>query len=384
MVAKSKKQSSKRTRKAKPGPEPKKVAYLLGAGATQAEVSYEGPGNVGVLMGDTDDFGDGISTSVLRRLGAEGNKFRTDKGVDIEKVISLLAGSGIDAHLKLAEKMRRQYFKEICARLVGSMTVGRPSLAITLLEMHRKREFRSKVETLSGILTTNHDGLLQPAFMETFGAVDLGFPFVSTQLSLSKDEPVPPLLELHGSFTWRFGTPLEVTMLSKGLEYSADASWIPPTVMKEPKHYPFNKLIALAYELLSKHCDVLRVIGSSLTQNDWNILCLIFNAQRHNLFVGKEPFIIQLIMPQKDGLAIEQSSAYLRNLMPIGSIKDGDFKAYQEWHEEHPQENPPSSSDLSNPFFYWLKEKINFHQSTRDFGSGPLEGAMAKVAGGIA
>jgi hypothetical protein len=280
--------------------------------------------------------------------------------------------------------MRQYYFEEIRERLVSSITVERPSLAVTLLEMHRNRAFRTKVETLSGILTTNHDGLLQAAFKETFGAVDLGFPFISTQLSLSKGKPVPPLLELHGSFTWRFGIPLEVTMLSKASDYSDDASWIPPTVLKEPKHYPFNKLIALAYELLSKHCDVLRVIGSSLTQNDWNILGLIFNAQRHNLFLKKEPFIIQLIMPQKDGLAIEKGSAYLRNIMPIGSIKNGDFEPYQEWHKEHEHENPPSTSDLSNPFFYWLKEKINFHQSTKDFGSGPLGGAMAKVAGGIA
>lgn len=380
MVVKSKKQNPKRPPKAKLGLQPKKVVYLFGAGATQAEVSYEGPGNVSVLMSDTDDFGLGISTGVLQRLGPEGDAFKSDKGIDIEKVISLLAGSGIHDHFELAEKMRQHYFEEICERLVGSMTVERPTLAIALLEMHRNRAFRTKVETLSGILTTNHDGLLQAAFKETFGAVDLGFPFISKQLSPSKDKPVPPLLELHGSFTWKFGTPLTVTMLGKSLDYSLDASWIPPTVLKEPKHYPFNKLTALAYEVLSKHCDVLRVIGSSLTQNDWNILSLIFNAQRHNLFLGKTPFIIQLIMPQKDGLAIEQGSAYLKNIMPIRSIKEGEFEPYGEWEKD----NPPSGLDLSNPFFYWLKEKINFHQNSKDFGSGPLRSAMAKVAGGIA
>jgi hypothetical protein len=377
MVARSKNQSTKRPRNAKRGPEPKKVVYLFGAGATQAEVSYEGPGNVSVLMGNIDDFGLGISTGVLERLGPEGDAFKADKGVDIEKVISLLAGSGIDDHFKLAEKMRQHYFEEIRDRLVGSMTVERPKLAIALLDMHRNRAFRTKVETLSGILTTNHDGLLQAAFKETFGAVDLGFPFFSKELFPSKDKPVPPLLELHGSFTWKFGTPLNVTMLRKGLDYSPDTSWIPPTVLKESKHYPFNKLTALAYEVLSKHCDVLRVIGSSLTQNDWNILCLIFNAQRHNL--ERAPFIIQLIMPQSDGLTIKQGSTYLKNIMPIASIKDGEFGPYQEWDEGY----PPAGSDLSNPFFYWLREKINFHQSTKDFGAGLLRGAMAKVAGGI-
>lgn len=382
MVATSKKRSAKRTRKRKPATEPTKVVYLFGAGATQAEVSFDGPGNVSVLMSDTNDFGEGISTGVLKRLGTEGDAFKTDKGVDIEKLISLLTASGIDEHLELAEKMRRHYFGEICERLNNAITVERPSLATALLEMHRNATFQMEVESLSGIITTNHDGLLQAAFKGTFGGVDVGFPFFSNDLSIPNGNPVPPLLELHGSFTWSFGSPLEITMLSKSSIYSRDASWIPPTVLKESKQYPFNKLIALAYELLSKHCDVLRVIGSSLTQNDWNILSLIFNAQRHNMFLGREPFPIQLIMPQKDGLAIEKTSTYLKNILPMASLKDGgDFSPYAD--EKWETENPPIGDDEANPFFYWLKQKINFHQSKKNFGTEPISSTMSKVAGGI-
>lgn len=378
MVAKSKKRSVKRTRTAVGKPNATKVVYLFGAGATQAEVSYDGPGNVSVLMGDTNDFGEGISTGVLARLGSEGDAFRADKGTDIEKLISLLTASGIDEHLEVAGKMRQHYFEEICARLVSAIHVERPTLAIALLEMHRNVTFQTEVESLSGIITTNHDGLLQAAFNETFEAVDLGFPFVSTEISSPNGKPIPQLLELHGSFTWSFGLPLEIKLLSKSSIYSRDASWIPPTVLKESKQYPFNKLTALAYELLSKHCDVLRVIGSSLTQNDWNILCLIFNAQRHNMFLGREPFTIQLIMPQKDGLAIERSSTYLKNILPILSLRDGDFSSYEEWKDEH----PPIGDDEANPFFFWLKKKINFHQSKKDFGTTPISATMSKVAGG--
>jgi SIR2-like domain len=382
MASRSTKQSAKRARKPKPPPEPTKVVYLFGAGATQAEVSYDGPGNISVLMGDTNDFGEGVSTGVLRRLGTDGDAFKTDKGVDIEKLISLLTASGIDEHLELAEKMRQHYFEEICARLNNAITVERPSLATTLLEMHRNPGFQMEVESLGGIITTNHDGLLQAAFKGTFGSVDVGFPFFSTDLSIPNGNPVPPLLELHGSFTWSFGSPLVITMLSKSSSYSRDASWIPPTVLKESKQYPFNKLIALAYELLSKHCDVLRVIGSSLTQNDWNILSLVFNAQRHNMFLGREPFPIQLIMPQKDGLAIEKTSTYLKNILPIASLKDGgDFSPYEK--DEWKTENPPIGDDEANPFFYWLKQKINFHQSKKNFGTEPISATMSKVAGGI-
>jgi len=357
-----------------------KIVYLFGAGATQAEVSYDGPGNVSVLMRDTDDFGDGIATGVLKRLGAEGDAFKTDKGIDIEKLISLLAASGVEEHLRLAERMRQHYFEEICARIVTSVPIEHPTLATALLEMHRNPSFQKGVELLSGVLTTNHDGLLQAAFKETFSAIDLGFPFLSTDISVSNGQPVPLLLQLHGSFTWTFGAPLNVTMLNKSSTYCRDASWIPPTVLKETKLYPFNKLTALAYELLSKHCDVLRVIGSSLTQNDWNILSLIFNAQRHNMFLGRSPFIIQLIMPQRDGVAIEESSAYLKNMMPMSSLRDGDFSPYEKWTKD----NPPVNEDEANPFFYWLKQKINFHQNKKDFGSSPLGDTMARVSGGVA
>lgn len=380
MVTKSKKPRPRRPRTAKAKPEPTKVVYLFGAGATQAEVSYDGPGNVSLLMGDTNDFPNGIATAVLDRLGPKGESFKADKNPDIEKLISLLTASGVDDHLSTAEEMRQYYFEEICTRLVNAITVERPTLAIALLEMHRNETFQSEVESLSGIITTNHDGLLQAAFMNAFGAVDLGFPFASsTDIFSSNGKPIPPLLELHGSFTWSFGLPLKITLLSKSSSYSRDASWIPPTVLKESKHYPFNKLTALAYELLTKHCDVLRVIGSSLTQNDWNILSLIFNAQRHNMFLGSEPFPIEMIMPYRDGLAIAKNSTYLKNILPIRSLKDGDFSPYEEWKEE----NPPIGDDLSNPFYYWLKQKINSHQSKKNFGTKPIGAKMSKVAGGI-
>src|SRR5205807_540812 len=119
---------------------------------------------------------------------------------------------------------------------------------------------------------------------------------------------------------------------------------------------------------------------SAMTQNDWNILSLVFNAQRHNIFLGEKPFKIELIMPQKDAMATEKSSAYLMNIIPMASIKDGDFSSYEEWTDDY----PPSNMDEGNPFFYWLNQKLNFHQSRGEFGANPLVGIMAKVAGGIA
>ena len=44
-------------RRAKPSP--KKIVYLWGAGATQAEAQYLGA-TISLLMGDNDEFGEGI------------------------------------------------------------------------------------------------------------------------------------------------------------------------------------------------------------------------------------------------------------------------------------------------------------------------------------
>jgi hypothetical protein len=377
MPAKSKKRSAKRTRKVTPAPEPKRIVYLFGAGATQAEVNYLGARKINVLMRDSDELGEGIATGVLGRSGADALFFTTDKGIDIEKLISLLATSGVDRHLELAETFRRHYFEETCTRIADSKIIDSLELTTALLEMHANRAFQARVETLIGILTTNHDGLLQTAFEKTFGAVNLGLPFVSTVLHSSNGKAIPPLLQLHGSFTWRFALPLEVTTLTKVSVHFTDACWIPPTVAKESKNYPFNKLTALAYEILSKNCDVLRVVGSSLTQNDWNILSLIFNAQRHRERFGQSPFNIQLITSQKGGKTIERDSAFLKNLMPMGSLTEGQFDEYR----NHDEVDPLPNSDMANGFFFWLREKINYHQGNREFGTSALTGAMARVAG---
>jgi len=352
----------------------KQVVYLFGAGATQAEVNYLGAAPVNLLMRDS-ELGPGLSKGILDKLGAKGIPFlATDLGVDIEKLISLLAASGVDSQLTLAERMRKLYFQEICSRLTKSKVIRRPELAIGLLEMHSNVKFLAEVESLEAILTTNHDGLLQLASQRVLGAIDIGFPFTSDDLTPTGSTPVPPILQLHGSFGWKFGVPLRATTLKRGYKYSPNTMWIPPSVLKESKNYPFNKINGLAYEILAKRCDVLRVIGASLTQNDWNVLCLIFNAQRHRELVGGGPFLIEFIMSRASGEEIQGSCSYLKNTFPINHLSDGDFQGYND-------EDLPPESELRNAFAYWLREKINYHLRRGEFGDDAITGAMAKIAG---
>jgi hypothetical protein len=358
-------------------PAVKRVVYLFGAGATQSESSYLGASNTNLLMRDDDALGPGVATRILgRMLKTDRAALQLDEAVDLEKLISLLIVCNVDSLSKLAETIRELYFQEIRDSMATAKILDRPRLAIALLKMHSNEHFTKHVEKLRGIITTNHDGLLQLAAHRVFSRVNIGFPFVSQHFQPGDD--TPPILQLHGSFTWEFSLPIEVNPVQNASNYSPDTVWIPPTILKESKSYPFNKLAALAYELLSKDCDVLRVVGSSLTQNDWNIQSLIFSAQKHRELTRETAFTIQLVMPPKASNDIKHSCGYLKKLTPIGYLSEGHF-------DELKEENSALwQTGMDNPFAYWMKEKILYHRRRGEFGSGPLDPDMADVAGGIA
>ncbi|MHB8094624.1 MAG: SIR2 family protein [Candidatus Aminicenantales bacterium] len=354
--------------------EPKQVVYLFGAGATQAEVEYLGVANVNLLMGDHAS-NEGIAKRVLKEDEKLYRSFsRENIDIDIEKLISLLSGSGIASYANKAELLRKKYFDKILEGIIEGKVVNQLKLTQSLLDLHNGKKY-SSIEKLSGVLTTNHDGLIQIASQKAFGKVNLGFPFLSNDITPSCDIESPPIIQLHGSFTWKFGIPIKVTSLQKGIEYSSDTRWIPPTINKESRNYPFNKLNAIAYELLSKKCDVLRIIGSSLTQNDWNILSLIFNSQRHRRFVKKyTPYSVELIMPMSAADNIWKQCSYIENIIPIGYLSEGKF-------DELKEQTQPSI--MNNPFFYWLKEKIFYHFNRNEIDPNEITSGMNEVAGGL-
>ncbi|MQA66624.1 MAG: hypothetical protein GEU76_12115 [Alphaproteobacteria bacterium] len=138
------------------------MVYLWGAGATQGEAQHLGA-SVSLLMKNS-DFGEGITSRILKRIGSKAVKaYGSGDGIDIEKLISLLSGSGIQEHVNLAARLRAAYFHELAESLEVAGILDNPNLAIRLLKLHKDEKFSSEVEVLSGIITTNHDGLLQVA-----------------------------------------------------------------------------------------------------------------------------------------------------------------------------------------------------------------------------
>ena len=90
---------------------------------------------------------------------------------------------------------------------------------------------------------------------------------------------------------------------------------------------------------------------------------------------SESPFRIELIVPATAGDDISRNCSYLRNLVPVGQLTDGDFEGYRD--------SDPITSDMRNPLFYWLKEKIVFHQRRGDFGTSEIGPAVRDIAGGV-
>jgi hypothetical protein len=353
----------------------KSIVYLIGAGATQAEVSYLGAKPISLLMQDTELFGEGVSSGILRRADAI-SRFG-DSSVDVEKLISLMSACGVNSLTQLADSMRAAYFHEIRQRLIDTQVIDQPRLAIGLLEMHKDPTFASEVESLSGLITTNHDGLFQIASQQVHDAIDVGFNFRSTDFEMAEVGRTPPVLQLHGSFTWRFGVPTTISKLGMRHQYSRDTTWLPPAILKESKSYPFNRLTGMAYELLAQKCDVLRVVGASLTQNDWNILSLIFNAQQHRIRTRGAAFRIELIMPHRRGEDLRRECSFLQQLTPIGYLSEGRFDDYKSWE-------PTAADEKANPFAYWLKEKVGFHSAQKELSVDATNVHLASIRGEVA
>lgn len=359
--------------------QPKKVVYLFGAGATQAEFDHIGV-TTNILMGNYKDKGDGISTAILKHFAKEWPyPLPAENSVDVEKLVSLLNSSGTRRMETLAESIRSKYVDEIQMRLRATPIISKPILATTLLEFHADEVMKKEVEVLTGLITTNHDGLLQLASMSVHGAINLGIPFQSRTFGTKGKPPsnslAPPLLlQLHGSFTWKFGRPIKVSAPKDISKYSSTMIWIPPTTSKDARLYPFGKLMALAYEMLCDECDVLRVVGASMTQNDWNILSLIFNAQQHRRLVRKSEFVVELIMPQKSGVNLVATCSFLQRLVPIASLTDGHFSDYAKDEDFH-------SPEMKSQFRYWLKQKIHHHRGKGQVSDDTMAKKLAPVVG---
>lgn len=323
---------------------PKNVVYLFGAGATQAELNYQSC-DVNLLMKDNEETGlQGVCSRIMRTVRKEKQlqwlyeATKSTSQIDIEQLITLLEELNFERYRKAADKLRILYYRDILSNLRKTGILKKPKLSMSLFELHENEQLK-ETETLRGIICLNHDYLLEAACDKIHKGINLGVPFTSDTYQYNKN--APKIIKLYGSFNWRSGKLIRITEAKLTGPHPA-LLWLPPTTAKETKSYPFNKLLGMAYELLILDCDVLRVIGCSLNQNDWKVISLLFKTQcirRDNCFD------IELIQGQRSGEEIKHRLGFLRNVKTIAQL-EGSFTDFSE-QEPH------------NPYEDWLRKTID-------------------------
>lgn len=263
----------------------KKVVYLLGAGATQAAVSVV-DSTCQILTRD-------ITQEIVLKIRHEKQEsllplsnIMLDGDVDIEHLITLLDESHSPRHLKMASDLRQLFWKEIRNRLGRYTLKLTPNLYAALFDMHNVKGFN---EELAGVITLNYDQIAEIGFSEVFGGIHYVIHTISDHSILRTDLSLPAFIKLHGSFNWLNQYP--ITLVDENKVDEGNLLWIPPGLGKTGDLYPFNLLWGHAHELLE--CDVLRIIGCSLSLNDMHLISMIFRTQM--LFEDNANYSIELV-----------------------------------------------------------------------------------------
>ena len=266
-----------------PDLKPQKIVYLLGAGATHAEIANLHPqwfvdvakkAKESLLLR-------GISLRVCRDARSKSwfKKWNSAKDFeDIELFISLIKDNRIesDATVRGLQGLLKE---DICSKLKD----GRQNkfyLHRALFELHKKIEDK---ETLVAIISLNYDDVLDNSYSKICGD--------KPNYSFPGDPVGPYLLKLHGGFQ------LKNPKTNKSIPI------IPPGAHKNYLELPYNFIWGRALESLIE-CDILRVIGCSLSANDIGLIDLIFKA--HLQREGGNMLEIQLINSPDGGKDIKK------------------------------------------------------------------------------
>ena len=329
-----------------------KIVYLLGAGATHAELSHALKEDAAApnFLKDKGLLLKLVSKRVTT-LAQSKEFFKSIKvfsaptgSSNIELLISLIEdnnnqikkSSGITTQLKklvendikgvLTETLRKKFY-----------------LHKALLELDR--ENRDREDTL-GYISLNYDTVLDEAYCEILKTKKPNYCIAPLEEINNKNKKkLPLLLKLHGSFKWRGYSKIEKIPI------------IPLGVNKNYLQLPYSFIWGYAHEILKK-CDVLRVIGCSLSQNDFRLIDLLFKAHLHK----KSPFEIHIIDFDENGDSIKGNYEFftgVKNFSAIFGTKDSNKRqptneSFQKWLKQRGGELKEEKKDKTK----YLKKLI--------------------------
>jgi hypothetical protein len=306
-----------------------KIVYLLGAGATHAEILNleENPSetfrrNNGLLISD-------VSKRVMEQVQKD-NRFKKniemvtslEGSLNIELLMSLISSNRIPNSDYKTNRLKELVREDILKRL-SKTRKKKFYLHRALLEMHK---MIGEKETLLGIISLNYDDVLDEAYSEIFERKPN---YCLTSLPGIGE----PLLKPHGSFNWKN---------IKVYEKLCNIPIIPLGINKNYLSHPYNFIWGKSLEILSQ-CNILRVIGCAMNQNDIGLIDLLFKA---HLLKGTS-FFIEIIDFQVTGDSIKSNYGFFPGIIKPLSI-EGSLIA------DETIEEPTKGG---NPFKIWLKAK---------------------------
>jgi len=334
----------------------KKVVYLFGAGATQAVIQDIDPEN-SLMTSDVQKHilknysNRGIDDRIWNELVTEGN--------DIEHLISVLE---TQYNYSTSEKIRR-YYQEALVNLSKKFSKKpEPNLYTVLSDLHLNifsnlpKEKAGLEEELLCFITLNYEDILEKSIKKHFKykyKIDYA---IETTTPVSNGNKLI-VIKLHGSFNWTNRIPIQIK--SMGALKSGNALWIPPGVEKRKENYPFNLLWGKTMEYLMR-CDVLRIVGCSLSRNDWGLIPILYTVQRFN---DKKKIEIEIIDYLDTGEDIEKNYTYLK-IKKITEINELIFYYKRKFPHSNFDERQKEmktifiDKDKTNPFQIWLDAKI--------------------------
>jgi len=353
----------------------KNIVYLIGAGASHAEISSDGVTD-GLIMSSVTT---GILDETVRRL--EDNNGKTpsltvqekqalnrirdilssvpeNQNIDVEQLITLCEYSELPEKISIADNLRT-LFRDVTLSRIHRSQIEQPKLMSALIDLH---EITDLNEQLCGILTLNYDNFIEKALRANGKRICYGIDLsASGGDSKMHSEAEVTLLKLHGSFDWKRGLPISI---KDEIENESDVLWIPPGVAKNYERYPFNIIWGKAAELLC--CDILRVIGCSLNRNDWGLVTLLYTSIM--LMSDGHSFPIELINYLDDCVTMKNAYVYLDNMksvielpvirqyyqntfLPAKSSSSDDYEISLEDFLKR------SSNPQLNVFDFWLRAK---------------------------
>jgi len=306
--------------------QPNKIVYLLGAGATHAEIfnlvdspSVTYLSKYGLLIRHVSQR---VINSAQKSSGFKKNAelvTSAEGSLNIELLISLFESSrivGSENKVSTLKKLVREDIENILTKY----RMNRFYLHKALFELH---QFIIKNEDLLGVISLNYDNVLDDAF-RVIHSHPPNYNFTS-----ERGDNLP-LLKLHGSFNWKkiniYGNKREIPIIPLGM----NKNYLFP---------PYNFIWSRAFEILV-NCDVLRIIGCSLNSNDIGLIDLLFKAHLHR----NNDLEIQIIDSMIVHENIKQNYGFFNKLVGIEDI-------------EKPMIADVLSPDTGNPFKTWLKSK---------------------------